>query len=161
MRARAHTHTHTHIYIYTRFFIIYTHIYTHVFYFISYIYTHTHPTTTKNLIFSIKIIFDGYGETRIQIADEIGRGIHEEVNLRKYWRDVLGKYTPNSYKSRTTIIGEGIEDIYLTSESRESELERARRNLRVDKGNLALNEKEKKKKVQSSHPLCIKCTATI
>ena len=90
-------HTHTHIY--TCAFLLYIHIYVHIFYLISYIYTHTHPTTTKNLIFSIKIIFDGYGKTRIQTADEIGRGIHEEVNLRKYWRDVLRKYTPNSYRS--------------------------------------------------------------
>ena len=155
MRARAHTHTH----IYTHAFLLYIHICTHIFYLISYIYTQTHPTTTKNLIFSIKIIFDGYGKTRIQTADEIGRGIREEVNLRKYWRDVLGKYTPNSYRSWTTIIGEGIEDIYLTSESRELELERAWHNLRVDKGNLALNKEEKKKKGQSSHPLRIKCIA--
>ena len=155
----AHTHTHIHAYIHMRFFIIYTHICTHFLFDKLYLHTHTHPTTTKNLIFSIKIIFDGYGKTRIQTTDEIGRGIREEVNLRKYWRDVLGKYTPNSYRSWTTIIGEGIEDIYLTSESRELELERAWHNLRVDKGNLALNKKEKKKKEQSSHPLRIKCTA--
>ena len=156
MHARAHTHTH----IYTHAFLLYIHICTQIFYLISYIYTQTHPTTTKNLIFSIKIIFDGYGETRIQTTDEIGRGIREEVNLMKYWWDILGKYTPNSYRSWTTIISEGIKDIYLTSESWELELERARRNLRVDKGNLALNKKEKKKKGQSSHFLRIKCTAT-
>ena len=143
MRARAHTHTH----IYTRFFIIYTHMYTHFLFDKLYLHTHTHPTTKKKkLIFSIKIIFDSYGETRIQTTDEIGRGIREEVNLMKYWWDILGKYTPNSYKSWTTIIGEGIKDIYLTLESWKLELERARHNLRVDKGNLALNKKEKKKK---------------
>ena len=142
----ARVHTHTHIYIHA--FLLYIHICTHIFYLISYIYTHTHTQQQKkkNLIFSIKIIFDSYGETRIQTTDEIGRGIREEVNLRKYWRDVLGKYTPNSYKSWTTRIGEGIKDIYLTLESWKLELERARHNLRVDKGNLALNKKEKKKK---------------
>ena len=73
---------------------------------------------------------------RIQTADEVGKGIHEEVNLGKYWQDILEKYTPNSYKSWTTITGKGTEDIYLTSECQESELKGARRNSRVDKGNL-------------------------
>ena len=35
-------------------------------------------------------------------------------------------------------------DTYLTSENRELELKGARRNLRVENGNLALNKKEKK-----------------
>ena len=54
---------------------------------------------------------------------------------------------------------EGTENTYLTLESQESELKRARRNPMVEKGNLALNKKEKKKERQSSHPLRIKCIA--
>ena len=53
----------THIYTYTLFYYIYTHIYTHIFLFHKlylYIYIHTHTQQQqKNLVFSIKIIFDG------------------------------------------------------------------------------------------------------
>ena len=55
---------------------------------------------------------------------------------------------------------EGTKNTYLTSESRESELKGARHSPMVEKGNLALNKKEKKKERQSSHPLRIKCIAT-
>ena len=54
---------------------------------------------------------------------------------------------------------EGIENTYLISESQESELNGARRSPMVEKGNLALNKKEKKKE-RHSHPLRIKCIAT-
>ena len=47
IKATPHTH------IYTHFFIVYT-----IFYLMSYIYTHT-KKKKKNLVFSIKIIFDG------------------------------------------------------------------------------------------------------
>ena len=84
----------------------------------------------------------------------------EEVNLGKYWRYVLEKYSPNLCRGWTATVGEGTENTYLTSESRESELKGARHNLMVEKGNLALNKKEKKNEGQSSHPLRIKCIAT-
>ena len=58
------------------------------------------------------------------------------------------------------IVDEGLEDTYLTSESRESKLKGAHRKSRVENGNLALSKKEKKNEGQSSHPLRIKCTAT-
>ena len=58
------------------------------------------------------------------------------------------------------IVDEGFEDTYLTLESWELELKRARRNLRVEKGNLALSKKERKNEGQNSHPLRIKCTVT-
>ena len=95
-----------------------------------------------------------------KIADKRGKGISEEVNLGKYWRDVLEKYSPNLCRGWTATVGEGTKNTYRTSESRESELKGARHNLMVEKGNLALNKKEKKNEGQSSHPLRIKCTAT-
>ena len=55
---------------------------------------------------------------------------------------------------------EGIENTYLISESRESELKGAQRSLMVEKGNLALNKKEKKNEGQNNHLLHIKCIAT-
>ena len=58
------------------------------------------------------------------------------------------------------IVDEGFEDTYLTLESWELELKRARRNLRVEKGNLALSKKERKNEGQNSHPLRIKCIVT-
>ena len=58
-------------------------------------------------------------------------------------------------------VGEGTEDTYLTTKSRESELKGAQHNLMVEKGNLALNKKEKKNEGQNSHPLRIKCTAPL
>ena len=39
---------------YTHAFLLYT-----LFYLISYTHTHTHPTKNKNLVFLIKIMFDG------------------------------------------------------------------------------------------------------
>ena len=56
-------------------------------------------------------------------------------------------------------VGEGTEDTYLTTKSRESELKGAQHNL-VEKGNLALNKKEKKNEGQNNHLLHIKCIAT-
>ena len=58
------------------------------------------------------------------------------------------------------IVDEGSEDTYSTSEIRELKLKGAQRKPRVEKGNLALSKKKKKNEGQSSHPLCIKCTAT-
>ena len=92
-------------------------------------------------------------------ADKRGKGIFEEVNLGKYWQDVLGKYSPNSCKGWMAIVVEGTKNTYLTSESRESELKGARCSPMVEKGNLALNKKEKKKE-RHNHPLRIKCIAT-
>ena len=43
-------------------------------------------------------------------------------------------------------VGEGTENSYLTSKSRESELKGVRCSPMVEKGNLVLNKKEKKKK---------------
>ena len=49
------TNLHTHIYVHTCFFIIYTHTFL-----FDKLYIYTHLTTTKNLVFSIKIMFDSY-----------------------------------------------------------------------------------------------------
>ena len=49
-----HTYIYIYIYIHTHvFFIIYTHTYL-----FDKLYIYTHPTKKKNLVFSIKIIFD-------------------------------------------------------------------------------------------------------
>ena len=58
------------------------------------------------------------------------------------------------------MVDKGTKDSYLTLESWESGVKGARCNPREEKGNLALDKKEKKKEGQISHPLCIKCTAT-
>ena len=52
--SRQASHTHIFIYIHMLFYYIYT-----LFYLISYIYTHTQPKKKKNLVFSIKIMFNG------------------------------------------------------------------------------------------------------
>ena len=103
------------------------------------------------------IIVGGWGSKTV---DKIGKGIFEEVNLKKYWWYVLGKYSLNLGRGWTTIVDKGTEDSYITSESRESGVKGAQRNSREENGNLALNKKEKKKEGQISHPLLIKCTAT-
>ena len=103
------------------------------------------------------IIVGGWGS---KTADKIGKGISEEVNLKKYWRYVLGKYSPNLRRGWTTIVDKGIKDSYLTSESQELGVKGAHCNPREEKGNLALNKKEKKKEGQISHPFRIKRTTT-
>ena len=99
------------------------------------------------------------GGWRLETVDRRGEGISKEVDLGEYWRGVLEKYFRDSCRGWTTTVGQGTEDAHLTSESRGIELKGARHNPKVEKGNLALNKKEKKKEGQSSHPL-IKCTAT-
>ena len=91
----------------------------------------------------------------------MGKGIFKKSNLQNYWQNVLEKFSPKSCRGRTTTVDEGPEDTYLISKSRESELKGARCKLKVKRGNLALSKKEKKEEGQSSHPLRIKCTATI
>ena len=80
------------------------------------------------------------------MADEV----HVEVNLEKRRWVILGKYTLNLYLGWTTIIGEAAEYICLTSEGRGTKSKGARRNPRVDKGNLVLKKEEKKNEGQSS-----------
>jgi len=67
-------------------------------------------------------------------ADKKGKGIFEEVNLRKYWRDVLRKYSLNSCRGWMATVVEGTENTYLTLESWESKLKGARRSPMVEKG---------------------------
>ena len=68
-----------------------------------------------------------------------------KVNLGNHRWVILEKYTLNSYLGQTTIIGKGVEDIYLTLEGRRIESKGAQCNLRGDKGNLVLNKEEKEK----------------
>ena len=48
-----------------------------------------------NALRTAKVSVGGQGS---KTADKIGKGIFEEVNLGKYWQDVLGRYSPNSYR---------------------------------------------------------------
>ena len=92
---------------------------------------------------------------------KMGKGISEKSNLQNYWQNVLGKFSPNSCRGRTTTVDEGPEDTYLISKSQESELKEARCKPNVKKDNLALSKKEKKKEGQSSLPLRIKGEMTL
>ena len=64
----------------------------------------------------------------------------------------------NLHLGYQTIFDEDAEDTYLISDCRGTESEGAWGNLRGNKGNLVLNQEQKRKEVQDGHPLCIKCT---
>ena len=59
-----------------------------------------------------------------------------------------------------TIFDEDVEDTCLISDGRGTKSEGVWGNLRGNKGNLVLNQEQKRKEVQDGHPLRIKCTIT-
>ena len=82
------------------------------------------------------------------------------VVLRRHRQIVLGRYALNLDLDYLTIANEDVENTCLISDGRGLESEGAWGNLRGNKGNLVLNQEEKRKEVQDGHPLHIKCTAT-
>ena len=66
----------------------------------------------------------------------------------------------NLHLGYQTIFDEDVEDTCLLLDGGGTELERVWGNLKGNKGNLVLNQEQKRKEVQDGHPLRIKCTIT-